>query len=816
MLQVYSCIVHEHDWRLLLVAAGVCFLSAFTAFAVYDQARAGEKRRVYWASLAALVSGIGIWSTHFIAMLAYKPNLQIGYDFNLTLISIITAVLVTGAGWAALGWKGSRGPLCGGLLISTGIGAMHYLGMAGMHVGGRVVWDQGLVVSALVLGTVLSCAALAEHRRAPLNIPWRAALLLTLAICCVHFISMAAAGIIPDTSMKVPTEAIRTPALTVAVTAAAFMIILTSFAVVLFDRNLAQRAVREALGLQKLADALKRQADISSAALDNMAQGLSMFDAEDLLVTSNRRYADLYSLPDRLLCPGTSLDHILAYMVENAILPSKVESDFRQTQVPSERPGHMEVQLGCGRIIDVKLRPLDDGGWVATHEDVTERSQAAEQIAYLARHDSLTNLPNRVSFGEYVQAFTAALGGCQKFAIHTIDLDRFKEVNDTLGHPAGDQILKQVAVRLKELLRDSDKVARLGGDEFAVIQADVQSPADAAALAERIVASLSQPFAFDGHTVVIGASVGIAFAPQHGTNRDDLLKNSDLALYRAKAESRGTVRVFEAGMDLRLLERRELETDLRVAIQQGQFELHYQPVLNLTTQTITGFEALIRWHHPTRGLLQPLEFIATAEETGLIIPIGEWVLRQACRDAAAWPSSMRVAVNLSAAQFKRGDILAVATSALAAARLSPERLELEITESVLLNDEAWVLKVLQSLRRMGIRIAMDDFGTGYSSLNYLRTFPFTKIKIDRAFVSDLAQTTEGLAIIQATIQLSAKLGMVTTAEGVETLEQMNILALEGCTEIQGFHISCAVPADEVAALIKKYSHGSVTDSSLAA
>jgi predicted signal transduction protein with EAL and GGDEF domain len=303
---------------------------------------------------------------------------------------------------------------------------------------------------------------------------------------------------------------------------------------------------------------------------------------------------------------------------------------------------------------------------------------------------------------------------------------------------------------------------------------------------------------------VIGATVGIAAMVGREGDADDLLKQSDLALYRAKAESRGTFSFFEHGMDSRLRDRRELETDLRLAIQKGQFELHYQPILNLASQAISAFEALVRWRHPTRGLLQPAEFIGTAEETGLIIPIGEWVLRQACRDAAGWPADVRVAVNLSPAQFKRGDLVAVATSALGAAGIRPDRLELEITESVLLNDESWVRTMLERLRELGVRVAMDDFGTGYSSLSYLRSFPFSKIKIDRSFVSDLTLKADCLAIVQATIQLSDKLGMSTTAEGVETLDQMGVLHAEGCTEIQGFHISRPVPVAETRDLLMRY------------
>ncbi|MGQ0588438.1 MAG: putative bifunctional diguanylate cyclase/phosphodiesterase [Sphingosinicella sp.] len=491
-------------------------------------------------------------------------------------------------------------------------------------------------------------------------------------------------------------------------------------------------------------------------------------------------------------------------MVESGKYTGPLDFYLDEVASATREAGHTEIRMSCGRIIDVQRQPLPDGGWVATHEDITERRRSSDHIAYLAGHDVLTGLPNRASFTSGIRVCTANLEHGHCFALHTIDLDRFKEVNDTLGHGLGDEILRQTAARLGEIVGDGGQVTRLGGDEFAIIQngADRDS---AAALAEHVIGSLTLPFAFDGHTIAIGASVGIAMAPDDGRDGDDLLKKSDLALYRAKSDSKGSYRFFEAGMDLRLRERRDLERDLRVAIQQAHFELHYQPVLNLATKRITSFEALVRWRHPTRGLIQPADFIPIAEDTHLILPIGEWVLRQACRDAATWPSEIRISVNLSAAQFKRDDLVAMAQSALSVAGLSPDRLELEITESVLLHDEAWVLAILGRLRALGIRIAMDDFGTGYSSLNYLRSFPFTKIKIDRGFVGDLAKTEDGRAIVQATIQLSEKLGMVTTAEGVETVDQMDILSAEGCTEIQGFHISQAVPAFDIPGLLAEYN-----------
>jgi diguanylate cyclase (GGDEF)-like protein len=680
------------------------------------------------------------------------------------------------------------------------------------------MWDRTLVLVSLLLGALLSIAALYEHRRMRRAIPWSAAGLLTLAICSLHFVAMAAAGIYPDAGIEVPVEAIEGNALAVAVTATALLILTISFAVVLFDRRIARAQIDEALRTKALADAviegaaereqlhveLRRQAEISSAALENMVQGLSMFDSDDRLVTFNQRWVEIYEMPPELARPGIHIQDILVHQEWLTQDPTTLEKYLHLTRIAKFAPSQAEAKLRSGRIIEIRRRPLADGGWLATHDDITERREADGRIAYLASHDALTGLPNRVTFGDRLQAASRRLARGESFALHSIDLDRFKEVNDTLGHPVGDQILKQVAARLTQIVREDDLVTRLAGDEFAILQPNKGSGEDAASLATRVIAALEEPFEFDGHTIAIGATIGIALAPSDGKDADDLLKKSDLALYRAKAEGRGTFRFFEPGMDALLRKRREMESELRVAVQSGQFLLHYQPILKLDSQTILGFEALVRWNHPTRGQLPPGEFIPTAEETGLIIPVGEWVLRQACKDAVGWPEAVAVSVNLSPAQFKRGDLLAMVTSALAASGLAPERLELEITESVLLHDESWVRIMLEQLQKLGVRIAMDDFGTGYSSLSYLRSFPFSKIKIDQGFISDITTRGDALAIVQATIQLSEKLGMRTTAEGVETPEQMEILLAEGCTEVQGYHVSRPVPIGEVDALLELY------------
>jgi diguanylate cyclase (GGDEF)-like protein len=383
-----------------------------------------------------------------------------------------------------------------------------------------------------------------------------------------------------------------------------------------------------------------------------------------------------------------------------------------------------------------------------------------------------------------------------------LDLDRFKEVNDTLGHPVGDELLRAVAGRLRRCVRETDTIARLGGDEFAIVQISRTQPTDATALASRIIEAIDAPFDIDGHRVAVGTSVGIAIAPTDGTDPDQLLKNADLALYRAKSDGRGTYRFFEQEMDQRMQARRKLELDLRRALVDGEFELHYQPFVNLDRNEVIGFEALLRWRHPERGMVSPAEFIPLAEETGLIVPIGEWALRRACREAIGWPDGIAIAVNLSAAQFRNRQLVQTVVNALAAAGLPATRLELEITESVLLQDAEAAREILLQLRSLGVRIALDDFGTGYSSLSYLRTFPFDKIKIDRCFIADLSTSAEApLAILRAVTQLGATLGMTTTAEGVETEEQLALVRAVGCTEMQGHLFSPPRPAHEVPHLL---------------
>ena len=530
-------------------------------------------------------------------------------------------------------------------------------------------------------------------------------------------------------------------------------------------------------------------------ALNNMAHGLCMFDAKRKLIICNGRYGAMYGLPEALCAPGTPLQSILQYLVERKTFAESAEETFAGAGPTPTENFHVIKPLTDGRMVAVSHQNTADGGWVAIHEDITERQKAEAHIAHLARHDQLTDLPNRVFFREELEKSLRRLRHGEKFAVLCLDLDRFKSVNDSLGHSIGDKLLKAVASRLAGCIDERDFVARLGGDEFAIVQTNIGRPEDGSTLASRIIERLGAPYDVEGQQLDIGVSIGLAIAPADGKSADQLLKNADLAMYRDKADGRGSYCFFEPEMDARIQARRALELDLRSALGSGQLQLYYQPLVNAKTGEVHCFEALLRWFHPRLGAVPPGEFVPLAEESGLIGPLGQWVLRAACAEAAKWPSQFRVAVNLSPIQFKNLNLVKVILGALAASGLPAARLELEITESVLLEADPRTLAVLHELHALGIRIVMDDFGTGFSSLNYLRSFPFDKIKIDKSFVDDVSKGGDSIAIVRAIIDLARALKIEVVAEGVETADQRDHLIAEGCTEMQGFYFSRPAPIE---------------------
>jgi diguanylate cyclase (GGDEF)-like protein len=559
------------------------------------------------------------------------------------------------------------------------------------------------------------------------------------------------------------------------------------------------RAQRDAARGETLA--LQAQNQNFDDAVNNMSQGLCMFDAAGEIVVCNRAYLRMYALSPDIVKPGCTLRRLIEHRRDVGLFKGDVDH-YVASILAIVASGEIKSHIGAtadGRTINIVDQPMANGGWVVTHEDISERRRAEEKIAYMAQHDALTDLVNRPQFIERTEYELArARRSTDGFAVFIIDLDHFKDVNDSLGHPVGDLLLRRVAERLRKSTRDIDTVARIGGDEFAVLQTlDGQAIDHSVALAKRILRSLSAPYEIDGHQINIGASVGIALGPQDGGEAGQLMKNADLALYRAKSDGRNDYRFFELAMDVEARSRHALEADLRRALANCEFEVYYQTVFSFESGMICGAEALVRWIHPERGMVRPDQFIPLAEELGLIVPIGEWVLRTACTQAAKWPSNLKLAVNLSAAQFKRGNLLAIVRGALADSGLAPERLELEITESVLLTQNAYNLALLRSLKELGVAIVLDDFGTGFSSLSYLRMFPFDTIKIDRSFVCDMSTREDCAAIVSAVTTLSRTLGIRTTAEGVETREQFELLRAAGCTLAQGFMLSRPRPAAEL-------------------
>jgi len=536
------------------------------------------------------------------------------------------------------------------------------------------------------------------------------------------------------------------------------------------------------------------------AALNNMSQGLVMFDSSARLIVCNQRYLELYHLSSETVRPGCTFREILNQRVgAGSLLISDLDQHIAEILAGVARGADFTkiVTLRDGRIICAVNHPMTDGGWVATLEDITEEKRAEDRIVHAAHHDALTGLPNRILFAEQLEQALKRVRRGERLSVLYIDLDHLKRINDTLGHPIGDKLLKGVARRLLSCVRDIDTVARLSGDEFAVVQSSVDQPSQAAALALRVREAIRAPFDLDGHQVVVDTSIGISIAPDDGTELEELLKAADIALYEAKNTGRGTYCFFEANMNERMQARGKLEHDLRSALANGEFELFYQPIVNLLNNKISAFEALLRWHHPERGLISPAEFISVAEDMGLIIPLGEWVLSTACAEAATWPSGINVSINVSPLQLTNNNLINVIARAISSAGISASRLEIEITESVFFEKTFANISTMKQLHEFGVRLVIDDFGTGYSSLGYLLSFPFSKIKIDRRFITGLSDNKESRAIVRALANLARDLGMIVTAEGVETSQQLEQIRILGCTQMQGYLFSRPLPAAEI-------------------
>jgi diguanylate cyclase (GGDEF)-like protein len=807
-----SGIAFKHDATLVALSYVIAVAGSYAALEMIARWRIAQGRQsYYWQFGSAAALGTSIWSMHFIGILAIRTSFALTYSPGATLASLLIAIAVVICGMQIVrnGTSWFR-VINAGITVGLGVAAMHYVGMSALRFPGSLAYTPSLWGLSLVVGIAAATAAL--WLSLTLQRRWQratAAFVMGGGICGMHYIGMAAAVFTFDPLAEV-SPGVPTLPLAVVVAAATLALILVVLVFVATDRRFLASEKRDAEMLRqsnlRLAQAnagLELRGQQLDAVMSNIVQGICLFDSEQRLLVCNRRYAEIYNLSLEATSGGRTLAEILDYRFAAGTMPDMPRADYLERSVKvalNREPSDSVVTLKNGRVIAIHKQPIQGGGWVAAHEDITERRQAEAKIEFMARHDALTLLPNRVLFQERLEQAVAMVGRGAGCAILCLDLDRFKIINDTLGHPIGDGVLKMAADRLHACVREGDTVARLGGDEFAILQLGVESAAGPELLAERIIAAFQDPIEVDGHQIMIGTSIGVSVAPGDGATSDALLKNADIALYLAKSEGRGGARFFEPNMDARIHMRRTLEMELAGALARNEFELHYQPLINLATGNVAAFEALLRWNHPTRGLVAPQDFIPLAEETGMIVAIGGWVLRTACFEAENWPADVGVAVNLSSVQCKEGNLVATVQAALSASGLRPDRLELEITESVLLDDAMATLTALQELRAMGITVALDDFGTGYSSLSYLRRFPFDKIKIDQCFVRDLGNK-ETMSIVRAVIALGRGLGMKTTAEGVETLDRLNQLRDEGCTEVQGYIASPPARASDLAALM---------------
>ena len=796
MLRIITCLDSQHDWRLLLLAAGVCLLTSLAALNMYQRANADDKdsSRLFWALTAGLVSGCGVWATHFIGMLAYTPGIPVSFDFPMTVASLGIAIIMMGTGFVTATY-GDRiwAPLIGGVIFGVATSLMHYVGIASLRMPADIVWMPDLLTLSIICGMGFGALSFFVARRG--ETLWHggmAAVLLVVAILSDHLIAISAIGLIPDSSATSESVGLSPFALSGGVAS-----VMAAFVVACLISAISDRRSRR--------DINERNMQLN-AAIDNMMQGLCMFGPDNCLQLWNGKYLAMYKLAPEDIRVGMTVDEMFAARKKAGTIVKDLDaySSRLWNSVENREFTRWVLELVDGRTISVSYQAMENGGWVGTHEDITEQRKSEAQIQYLAQHDSLTGLFNRAAFNEHVhKVWEEAVRERRSFTVLSLDIDRFGEINDTYGHSTGDLFLDEVARRLQAAC-GSAFIARLGGDEFMIVSAEGEQPARAGDICTRVLTAFEMTFQIDGHAIHSGCTVGVSIFPQDGADVETLISNADVALYRAKKEERGSVRFFEPEMDKQLREKRGLLHDLGVAIENGQFELHYQPQGGPDGNPF-GFEALVRWRHPVKGLVAPGTFIPLAEETGLIVAIDAWILREACREAASWPNALQVAINVSPMSFQQNDLPGLIHGILLETGLNPKRLEIEITEGVLMQDFSRACSILRRIKNLGVRIAMDDFGTGYSSLSYLQSFPFDKIKIDQTFVAQIHKNVQSSAIIRAIISLGEALNLGVIAEGVETAAQRDFLADAGCVEMQGYLLGRPQPIDAYGYLIGRPS-----------
>jgi diguanylate cyclase (GGDEF)-like protein len=759
---VIYTLLNNHDLALVAVAALICALSAFAGISLLHHARrsTGWMQKL-WLAVAAVSVGFGIWATHFVAMLSFHSGIDVGYDLPLTLASLSLAIAIVGGGfWFAAISSSNADSIVAGAVVGVGISAMHYTGMAALIVGGSIAWDGNLVALSVLTGMALSAGALRATRSSTVISRLLAPILLTLAICAMHFTAMGAAGFADCYTVVTAPEG--TPGWLWMVLALASTLIL----------GLALGGTALDLRDRRQSSESSRMRELADAAVEGL-----VIVRQGIISATNRSFNKLVGseaeISDRPLLDYLDADACTELAsTPNATIEGRVKG--ASGEIPVEAVAH-EIEFQGVRQLAIAIR------------DVSVRKQAEEHIRFLAHNDALTGLPNRVSFGDRLnETIDRARSEGQSCTVLCIDLDKFKEVNDLYGHATGDALLRRVGAILQRELAEIGYPARLSGDEFAIVLNASSSMAAANRVAERLLHAFGADATEASGDVAISASIGIASFPDNAENAEQLMSAADMALYRAKQDGRGAYRLFEASMDSELRDRRLVASDLANAVSAGQLSLVYQPQVDLVSGAVTGFEALVRWAHPEHGEIPPSTFIPIAEENGLIAQIGEWVLRTACAEAARWPTSLSLAVNVSAAQIHNPSFSRLIHEVLVRTGLSPLRLEVEVTETALVRDLVRAVTTLRQIRALGVRVAIDDFGTGHSSLTNLSAFPFSRIKLDQSFVRSFDRNPQSAAILHAVIELGRYLGTSVVAEGVERREELAFLRSEGCQTAQGY------------------------------
>lgn len=787
--RIYQCLVFEHDYQLVMLAALICLFSSFTAVSLQERARSTmAKAREKWIALTAVTIGTGIWSTHFVAMLAYDAGMEVRYDLLPTLGSLVVAILVSGLGFHFATYhrtKRARG--LAGLVVGIGIAGMHFIGMAGFRVPGIIQYQPDLVTLSLAVGIGFSVMALVGMNKTQDVVRHAVATcLLTGAICGLHFTAMASLVIQYDPTVALADAVVSESTLVIGTSVITLLLLGFSLATAFIDQDAAERKNLETARLKSLADAA--------------LEGIVVMDVGGHIVNANQSFINLCGKKMLELRGHTLRRYFRQFMGEDDI-SALAESGAHLEEAMLLQP------LGDEIPTEIFFRQAVVNGesqLVAVVRDLREKRAAEKQISYLSNYDVLTGLANRqLMMDRLLRAVPAAVANDTKVALHYIDLDGFKELNTTIGQDGGDHLLRIFASRLQHCVREVDTVARLGADQFCVIQENIDRVESADLLIEDLHRRLEQPFVVSGREAFLTVSSGIAVAPTDSDNPSSLLSRAEIAMKQAKTVVGNSYHFYEEDLDQSQLLRRKLKRDLVGAIERGETRMVYQPQFDVRSGEATGFEALVRWTHPDRGPIGPAEFIPLAEESNLILDLGAWIIDESCREAASWANPLKIAINLSPVQFQQDNLPDLIESAVLKYGLNPERLEIEITEGVLIDDIDHAVEVLGRLRSQGIKLAMDDFGTGYSSLSYLQRFPFDKLKIDQSFVRTMLKEEQSRGIVRGMIGLAHGLNIPILAEGVETESEFAMLRVEGCDEIQGYYLGKPKEISEYKNLVSK-------------